>query len=264
MALARSLHLTNLLRKLYYWWATSSDGIVHLKLGEADGRFYIRTPEELRFFESYFLLEKAFLDALISTLRPGEVFYDVGTNVGKLAVPVAKVVGRKGQVIAFEPEERFCRQLHENLDLNGLTNVRVFKVALGEENAVGQLQVGGGSCPSMVPHRSSASGKPPGTFETVKIVQGDWLRENEKLPVPRAIKIDVEGFEYAVLRGLRRTLAEPQCELLCLEIHPKLLPPEASPEAITAFVNSLGFTCLRTYPRVDEIHVVATKGPNSH
>ncbi|HVA01219.1 MAG TPA: FkbM family methyltransferase [Terriglobia bacterium] len=260
MGLARSLHLTKLLRRIYYRCVTSSDGVVKLKMAGTEGKFYVRTPEELRFFEAYFVLEKLFLQALISTLSPGDVFFDVGCNVGKLAIPVARVLGNAGRVIAFEPQEDFCSILETHLKLNGLRNVEVFKVALGEENKTAQLFVGGGACPSLLPHAQNGA-KDAQASEAVEVVEGDWFRETHSLPVPRAVKIDVEGYEYSVLRGLKRTLADPKCELLCLEIHPTLLPNGVRSDTLIDFVRLLGFRKIDSCARVDEILVVAKKIP---
>ena len=148
------------------------------------------TPAELRGREVHFLVEKYFLQALISTLRPGDAFLDVGGDVGLFTIPTAKVVGERGVVLCFEPESVAYRKMLDNLALNGLTNVRVFKKALGDQNSGGRLFVGGTACPSLLPHQGDAEQQ--SASEAVEVVQGDWLRENENLPIPRAVKIDVD------------------------------------------------------------------------
>lgn len=260
MAFARSLHLTDLLRTTYYRWVTSSDGVAKFSVAGAEGKFYVRTPEELRFFESYFALEKPFLEAILEVLSPGDVFYDVGCHVGRIAIPVARALGGAGRVIAFEPDGEFRDRLETHLKLNGIKNADIFNVALGETNTTGKLFVGGGSCPSLVPHTGGGS-NPSQSFETVWVVNGDSFREDHNLPIPRGVKIDVEGYEYAVLRGLERTLADPRCELLCVEIHPQLLPDGVRRADITRLIRHLGFRSIDSHPRVNELLVVAKKIP---
>jgi FkbM family methyltransferase len=167
-------------------------------------------------------------------------------------------VGARGQVIAFEPEDQAYNQLHENLRLNQLSNVRVVKKALGEQNASGRIFVGGEACPSLLAHEEDALQQT--ASQEVDIVEGDWLVHTEGLPIPRAVKIDVEGFECSVLRGLRQTLADPACVLLCCEIHPPFLPAGVGPSTIIDLTKSLGFSRVEIPPQAARIHLVASKG----
>jgi FkbM family methyltransferase len=231
-------------------------------LAGIDVEFFASTPVELRGVEGALVAEQDFLGVLISTLRPGDTFMDVGSHIGLFAIPLARVVGEQGQVIAFEPEARAYERLLGHLELNGLSNVRVFRQALGDDDATGRLFVGGEACPSLLAHSGDAEQQT--ASEDVEVVRGDWLRENENLPVPRAVKIDVEGYEYAVLRGLERTLAEPACELLCVEIHPSFLPAPVTVETILKFVKNCGFTRLDLPPRWTQIHMVARKSVPAH
>jgi len=262
LAMTRFLGLTNVLRKCYYRWAVSPGEVLRANLGGVDVQFRASTPAEFRGVEGTLVAEQDFLQVLISTLRPGDIFFDVGSQIGQFAVPLAKVVRDEGQVVAFEPEAQAYQRLLDHLELNRLSNVRVFRQALGDQNAAGRLFVGGRSCPSLVLHLEDAEQQ--SASEAVEIVPGDWLRENENLPVPRAVKIDVEGYEYAVLRGLQRTLAHPACELLCLEIHPSYLPSPVTVEMIMEFVKACGFTNLDAPLRWTQIHMVARKSASTH
>jgi FkbM family methyltransferase len=231
-------------------------------LAGIDVKFFVSTPEELRGLEGALVAEQDFLAVLISTLRPGDTFLDIGSHIGEFAIPLARVVGDQGQVIAFEPETWAYKRLLGHLELNGLSNVRVFRQALGDKSATGRLFVGGAACPSLLLH--PGDGEQQNASEDVEVMRGDWLRENKNLPVPRAVKIDVEGYEYSVLRGLQQTLAEPACELLCVEIHPSFLPPQVTVETILGFVKDCGFMRLDLSPRWTQIHMVARKSIPAH
>lgn len=96
----------------------------------------------------------------------------------------------------------------------------------------------------------------------VDIVQGDWLVLTEGLRIPRAVEIDVEGYEYSALRGLQKALAHPACELLCCEIHPSFMPPGVDAAVFVEFVKSLGFTQIDVFPPPPpwtSVHMVAAK-----
>jgi hypothetical protein len=74
------------------------------------------------------------------------------------------------------------------------------------------------------------------------------------------VKIDVEGYEHAVIQGLRHTLAQRACELVCCEVHPAQLPPEIKLETVAGLLKSFGFSHIDTYPRWDQtFHLVACK-----
>jgi FkbM family methyltransferase len=159
-------------------------------------------------------------------------------------------------VIAFEPNTESYEHLQDNLVLNGIRNVRSFRKALGERNSEGKLYQGEENADSSLVAPILGS---DGRCQPVEIVAGDSFRQAQGLPIPRVVKIDVEGYEYCVLQGLRATLMQASCELVCCEVHPNFLPKEATTEMILSFVRSLGFARLDTYPRYDTLHLVARR-----
>src|SRR5271157_2894899 len=256
--LARALGLTEIFGRLYLRWTMPPDGSFGLTEGGIEARFYARYWWEPRAIQECLRDEEDFLKVLITALRPGDVLFDVGSHLGQFAIPLAKIVGHQGQVIAFEPDAQACERLRSHIVLNGLTNVRVFQKGLGDANQSGKLFVEGHACPSLVPHEGESDRL--SQTEAIEIVQGDWLVRNEALPIPRAVKIDVEGYEYSVLRGLEQTLAHPSCELLCCEIHPEFLPQGITAEMVVKFVQSEGFSELVNHPcRGAQVHLIASK-----
>ena len=281
--LARILGVSRFLRKWYYRVAVSRDCVFQVRVHSVVAKFSVRSPSELRRLEGGIPREDDFLRVLMSTLAPGDVFFDIGSDIGLFAILLAKVVGEQGQVIAFEPESRAHKELEDNVSLNRLTNIRIYQKALGQENSKGRLALIGRACSSLLPsvweaRMATASvresrregvvdcspviASSTTAWETVDIVEGDWLRESEALPIPRAVKIDVEGYEHFVLRGLKSTLANPACELLCMEIHPGILPEKVNVDDLMDLVRSLGFTDLDVHLRQTEIHMIARKAPS--
>lgn len=257
--LARWLGLRSFLRRAYFWAARPRDGVLPLELAGIEGKFFVRTPAELRIIESAGGAggEQQVFAQLMAFLRPVDVVYDIGANVGLYTVLLSKRVGDAGQVIAFEPEVRTYEHLIDNLKLNERKNVRCFRKALGEKSGQASLYlgavIGGGS----LVHPQGGGNR----AETVEISQGDELVAAERLPVPRVVKIDVEGFEHAVIQGLRQTLSAPACEMLCCEVHPAMLPEGITPESVLELVDSLGFRQIERFPRWDQtFHIVARKG----
>jgi FkbM family methyltransferase len=197
-----------------------------------------------------------FVEALEKTLRAGDVFYDVGSNAGQFLIPMAKIVGGFGHAIGFEAHPGNYVRLLTNVALNHLTNVHTFRLALSD--APGEVQMfGERGTATIVPAAARYHQDRPTC--AVPAMRGDDLRRSAGLPVPKAVKVDVEGAEFAVLSGLVETLSSPLCELLCCEVHPPLLPSGIPPARVLSLVRSLGFNQTETRPRGEEIHMIARR-----
>jgi FkbM family methyltransferase len=143
-------------------------------------------------------------EALARVLLPGDTFCDVGANVGFLSVVGARLVGDTGRVYAFEPVERNARVLRRNLRLNRLGNVEVLSAAVadrqGRQELVLAASSGGAGLAAAVPPPDAAGSV------VVDVVTIDGLVARGDIPPPTLVKIDVEGAELAVLRGMDDSL----------------------------------------------------------
>ncbi|MCB0209167.1 MAG: FkbM family methyltransferase [Anaerolineae bacterium] len=159
--------------------------------------------------------EKPVQKAIAHYLRPGQVFYDIGANVGFFTAIAAKRVGPTGFVYAFEPVPENAQSIRHNINLNGFSQVTVFEQAVSDKSGVGALFVthyAGGSTLSTV-------GKPSDTREVINVslISIDDLVTRRTLLPPSLVKIDVEGAELDVLKGMRHTLKKHR-PLLIYEI----------------------------------------------
>ena len=256
VGVARHLHLATPLKSLEYRLRGPSDGIIRHKIAGVEVSFAAPDATEFRTLESCYADEADFIEVLAEKLRPGGVFYDVGSNVGQFVIPMAKIAAQRGEVIGFEPHPANHRKLRENISINLLANARTFQLALADSG--GEIQIYGTRGTATAVARAAAA-QPSSEVATVPAKRGDDLRVEARLPVPTSVKIDVEGAEFGVLRGLTETLSHPRCELLCLEIHPGFIPPEITTEMILSLVRSFGFKHLKTQARQSELHLVAEK-----
>ena len=155
--------------------------------------------------------------ALANIVRPGVTFYDVGSNVGFHAMLVARLVGPSGHVICFEPFPENANQIEYNACLNGFTNVRVRREALGNHDGSGRFLTSEeptwGKLESAGREPSRMSGELQVAVRSLDSVVGETA-----LPVPDVIKIDVEGGEVDVLSGAARILHEYR-PILLIELH---------------------------------------------
>jgi len=255
----RGLGLRGPGRKIYHHLTSSCQGVVRLERGGITADFVTRAPEQLRAAEAASLEHS--LDLFIRTLKPGDTVYDVGSNVGVYTVFLAKVVGATGTIVGFEPHPATYELLLENIKLNGLANVRPFQKAVGERDSQEKLYIG-----ELIANYSLLAGgvegragdsEPP--YKVVEVVQGDAFAQAQGLPAPCAVKIDVEGFEYAVMQGFRQALSSPACRMVCCEVHPKFLPPEVKAKDIWEFLASLGYQRIEAEPSESAYHLVAYK-----
>jgi FkbM family methyltransferase len=155
------------------------------------------------FFGSYCPEELDFLAVAAKVMKGstgGTVYVDVGANVGHHALFMAR---RASQVVAFEPSASARERFNTNVRLNGIANITLFPVALGD--ADGEAELGSGF------EANSGSRSLCWTLdrkqdETVTVRRGDTLFFQEQLPRMTILKLDVEGYEKRVLNGLRNTL----------------------------------------------------------
>lgn len=169
------------------------------------------------FYDSWEAPETAFVRRV---LRPGDIVVDVGANVGLFTLIAARAVGASGQVHAFEPVPVNFERLAENVSRNALPNVTLNRVAAGA--ASGQTQLG------LEPGTDLTSGKQMSGFFTVgsplRAVTvpvaslDDYASERLSGRRIRFVKIDVEGYEPEVLRGMRSLLAARRIDLVMLEV----------------------------------------------
>jgi FkbM family methyltransferase len=138
-----------------------------------------------------------------------------GAYFGDQAVLIARQIRDHGGVChAFEPNPESSRMLARNAELNGLTNLRVHRVGLWDEDDVRLRLVGDDALASSEP----AAGPDPGAFPTVTV---DTYLTREGVDHAGLLMVDVEGAELRVLRGARRQLALPAglAPHLVFEVH---------------------------------------------
>lgn len=152
--------------------------------------------------------EPHLLDFLLDVVRPGWHVIDVGANVGFYAVALGRRLRESGgQIYAFEPVAANAERLRENLALNGLAEtVKVFRLALGEQPGTVELRLeDGAGTGNAVAFPPGESGRPD---DVARLDTLDAVAARERIPACHLLKLDVEGYELAVLRGARHVLAE--------------------------------------------------------
>lgn len=177
-------------------------------------------------------------------LRPGMTFLDVGAHVGWFTLVASEAVGPAGRVVAVEPEPRSLALLRRNVAGLGAGNVEVVAAAAGESTGPAELHLAPWNTGD---HRTAWSG--PGkrarcTVPAVRLDDVPSLRDGVDVA-----KIDVQGAEGAVWRGMRGVVDASPALVVIVEHQPAALRDAGSdPERLLDEYAGAGFAIEVLYP----------------
>ena len=183
-------------------------------------------------------------------VRPGDVVFDIGANVGAYSLVVDRATGGKCTVYAFEPSFSTFAQLSRNVALNGSSG-RVFPVLVALSDVNGLVTFNYSSLePGTARHALGESiddqGRPftPALTQPVLSYRMDDFVAQFSGRAPNHIKLDVDGIELKVLSGGPRTLADPGLRTVLVEV--ELSRPELG--AIQRLLVGHGFSLHAKHP----------------
>lgn len=163
--------------------------------------------------------EHGTLSFIRQALRPGDVFLDVGANIGLMSLCAASALRGTGKVLSFEPMKATFETLTRNIQFNGFGNIEAFNLALGAADAhlemFDSLKSNRGAA-SLIRPEGAAAG------QRVAIRRLDDVLAERAVERVACVKMDVEGWELEVLKGAQRLLSSPDaplCILECSKLH---------------------------------------------
>jgi FkbM family methyltransferase len=173
-------------------------------------------------------------------LRPGMNVVDVGANIGFTALIAARQVGEGGRVFAFEPNPYNYDFLVSNIRENGAGNIMPLQKAAAD--AAGEIEM------FLYPHRRSGSARgriyrPENGWQSIAVeaITIDEFCEKNDVSVG-FVKIDVEGAEEKVVRGMERTIDRNPSLAIVMEFSPQMLTQAgSSPASFFDRVQQKGF-----------------------
>ncbi len=165
---------------------------------------------------------------LIEKIKPGDIVFDLGANIGAFTLWAAKKVGEKGRIIAVEANPRNFSVLNHNVKLNKLNNVTLYHRAILNNNNVNIHLSGDG----MLTHISEE-----GYAQALSITVDGIIRETGNYP--SCIKMDIENAEIFAFESMENSLS--RLNFMIAEIHSK------QAEMIS--------TCKSTAFNKEEIHI---------
>ena len=142
-----------------------------------------------------------------NVLKDGDIVLDIGANIGYYVLIESQLVGKSGKVYAVEPVRSNFELLERNVQLNNLKNVSTFQFAFSDEDAKsGTMYVSDKNNLCTMNRNAAISGKIGKIVseEEVPVATVDTFFK-DKTP-PNFIRMDVEGSEYEIIKGMAKTL----------------------------------------------------------
>lgn len=185
--------------------------------------------------------------AILEELRPGDVFVDVGANIGVLSLPIASE-RPDIHVFAFEPVTATAEKFHETQIRARIKNVTLCRFALGADHGLLQLRKD-----PWFGNRDTGVVSAHGIgriAETVEVRRLDDIADDLSLARMDALKVDIEGGEYDALRGMEGLLRRARPRIVVVEVQEALLARAGVPGgAVEELLTSAGYFVRRRLGR---------------
>ena len=169
-------------------------------------------------------------------LSPGDTYIDVGANVGYQSLYATRLVGPNGLVLSFEPNPPTYAILTSHVGINRLKNCRTFPIALSDARGEAILN-------QLEEHSGTSTLRPQASVlrsVNVPMEPGDDVLKDIAFSGRTFMKIDVEGLELRVLKGLRETL--DRVTTVSVEVTDDWLVQQGGSAAeLYAFMKEAGF-----------------------
>lgn len=181
------------------------------------------------------------IEVLLSYLKPDALCLDIGANLGYFTLKFAQRLRGKGRVMAFEPHPKLRSLISRTLNLNGqLQKVEICPFGLSDQDRDAIFNFD---------HDHLGSGRiADGPVSGLESVYSNVRRLDDVLPagtIADIVKIDVEGHEQHVLRGMRRVISESPDIVILLE---KLAPHAGNEHEIENCLKECGLSLYAVGP----------------
>jgi FkbM family methyltransferase len=212
-------HPHYLVKKWYNFWFWLRQGLIRdVEIIDGDLRYRFRcgTLREYSRCVKMFVKEPGTCEWIKNELKPGEIFYDIGANIGVYTILAAKTAGPGGKVFAFEPHGANFTRLLDNIVVNNLQDVVTpCNFALNDESNFFPFnyrtsKAGASNSQLASSQAVSFAEQHPEICELKYSASIDSLITSGKFAAPHHIKIDVDGNELLILRGMKDLLSSPQ------------------------------------------------------
>lgn len=198
--------------------------------------------------------EDKIISDVLDSISKNDIFYDIGANIGIYAMFAADKIG-SGNVVAVEPHPINVQRLHSNAKLNSFNNITILDYAFFDSDKIQSIREINEEAGEGKHHIHTGSG----TID-VNVDRGDKVISECNLESPTVMKIDVEGTEYRVLKGMKDSIFSEKCRLIYIELHHnKMIMYGDRVEEIFNILENAGFDYSEIDHRGGEIFIKAEK-----
>lgn len=224
--LALQMGIDSYVDKLYqigikkpYWYVSGNifNSPLKKEIAGVEAKFIIEAGSEIDYHE--FGTESNIISNLLLELKTDDVFYDIGANIGIYSCFSGNVLD-DGQVVSFEPSPFPYRRLVNNLALNDIAG-EPYQIAISDSD--GKVEFGIDTTDQFSRTSSLSISKADSSHKVkeIPVRKLDTVIDEEGLKSPTVVKIDVEGAESRVLRGMKSIIGEVR--VIYCEVHEDLL-----------------------------------------
>ena len=154
-------------------------------------------------------------------IKKGMTVVDIGAHIGYYTLIAANLVGKKGKVYAFEPEQKNYSLLKKNIKINEYRNIVPVKKAVSSKTGTAKLFLQTSALHTLIcPQNNKQS------IEIETVTLDNFIGENKI----NFIKIDAEGAEYMIFQGMRKILENNEDLIILTEFYPALLKRYVEPK----------------------------------
>lgn len=157
-------------------------------------------------------------------IKSGMTVCEIGANIGYYALQEADLVGL-GWIIAFEPVPSNIKLLDEAISINRVRNIELHEMAVGEFN--GKINVNISANSNLCAIEGKAEGRDYKSKIIVPMITLDSFFAHRKSP--DILRMDVEGFEFEIIKGSKELLKRGDPMIIFMEVHFDLLGKNVKP-----------------------------------
>lgn len=174
-------------------------------------------------------------ELLTQNLKKGMVCFDVGANIGYYTLLESKMVGDEGKVIAIEPSPINFKQLQKNIQNEKAKNVELYQIAGGDQNGTIKFLLDPHSNLSRIISNEEKV-REKGEIVDVPMKKLDSFLEASTIKTLDFIRMDVEGYEFNILEGMRNSIKKFR-PAIQMEVHTRILGYKKTQKLLEWFMS---------------------------